>query len=365
MHSSTVLSDDIAELLAIADETLQALHGKRVLVTGGAGFLMSYLVEALVRLGGGGSPSACHVYVADNFQTGVASRLEHLRASPNMSLLQVDVSRPLDLPSGLDVDVVIHGASIASPIVYRKHPLETAEVNALGTYYLLKKFAEQPLAAFVVISTSEVYGDPEPSAIPTPETYRGSVSCTGPRACYDESKRFAETLAVIFHQTLGLPTIVIRPFNVYGPGLRLDDGRVLPDMVRNVLLDRDIELFSDGTPTRSFCYIKDFMIGLLLLIAHGKRGEAYNVGSDEGETSIRDLAQLVLAVTGSRRTIRFQTSADKDYTTDNPQRRCPDLSKLRGLGEFSPSVPLREGLRRYVAWARESGELDRIRRLPA
>jgi dTDP-glucose 4,6-dehydratase/UDP-glucuronate decarboxylase len=209
------------------------------------------------------------------------------------------------------------------------------------------------------MSSSEIYGDPEPAAIPTPETYHGNVSCTGPRACYDESKRFAETLAMIFFRSKKVPVRIVRPFNVYGPGMRLDDYRVLPDFARCMLEHKDIELFSDGSPTRSFCYVSDFIIGLIHVLVRGSSGEAYNVGNDQEEISIKDLARLMINLDGQNLKVKHQEHHDPEYLEDNPQRRAPDLSKLRALG-YKPRINLSEGLPRYLAWARESKEIARI-----
>jgi dTDP-glucose 4,6-dehydratase/UDP-glucuronate decarboxylase len=236
-------------------------------------------------------------------------------------------------------------------------PMRTLEVNALGTWTLLRAVQDRPLDAFVLLSTSEIYGDPEPAHVPTPETYPGLVSSTGPRSCYDESKRFAETLALTYVRTHGTPVRIVRPFNVYGPGLRPDDGRVVPDLLDTARRGEDLVLHSDGTPRRSFCYVTDFLVSLLRVITRGINGEPYNVGDDREEISMRDLAERIRLVTHARGRVLVQPSADPDYLADNPQRRCPDLSKLRALGGSMPRVSLDEGLDRYARWlaAEDSG----------
>jgi dTDP-glucose 4,6-dehydratase/UDP-glucuronate decarboxylase len=236
-------------------------------------------------------------------------------------------------------------------------PMRTLEVNALGTWALLRAVQDRPLDAFVLLSTSEIYGDPEPTHVPTPETYPGRVSSTGPRACYDESKRFAETLALAYFRTHGTPVRIVRPFNVYGPGLRPDDGRVVPDLLDTARRGENLVLHSDGTPRRSFCYVTDFLVSLLRVITRGINGEPYNVGDDREEISMRDLAERIRLVTHARGRVIVQPSADPDYLADNPQRRCPDLNKLRALGGSMPCVSLEEGLDRYARWlaAEDSG----------
>ncbi len=356
----TVIRDDLDEIARRAGEDLPRFDGKRVLVTGGAGFLMSYLVDLLAaRADAVGREHAPSVVVADNFTTARKDRLSHLASHPGVEIRDLDVST-LELAESFDV--IVHGASIASPVAYRRMPLRTLEVNALGTLALLRALQGRSIEAFVLLSTSEIYGDPDPAHVPTPETYPSLVSSTGPRACYDESKRFAETLAVTYFQTYGTPVRIVRPFNVYGPGLQPDDGRAVPSLVDDARHGRDLVLHSDGRPRRSFCYVTDFIVSLLRVIAHGVDGEAYNVGDDREEISMRELADRIRAVTKARGQVVVRPSDDPNYLTDNPQRRCPDLTKLRGLGGSMPCVSLEDGLARYVRWlaaedrARPAGE---------
>ena len=350
----TVIRDDLDEIARRAEEDLRRLDGKRVLVTGGAGFLMSYLVDVLAaRADSLRHEHAPFVVVADNFTTARKDRLSHLASHPGVEIRDLDVSR-LELAESFDV--IVHGASIASPVAYRRMPLRTLEVNALGTLALLRAVQDRGLDAFVLLSTSEIYGDPEPAHVPTPETYPGRVSSTGPRACYDESKRFAETLAVTYFQTYGTPVRIVRPFNVYGPGLRHDDGRAVPSLVDDARRGRDLVLHSDGRPRRSFCYVTDFIVSLLRVIARGVDGEAYNVGDDREEISMRELADRIRAVTQARGQVVVRPSEDPDYLTDNPQRRCPDLTKLRALGGSMACVSLEDGLARYVRWLAEEDQ---------
>jgi dTDP-glucose 4,6-dehydratase/UDP-glucuronate decarboxylase len=245
------------------------------------------------------------------------------------------------------VDWIIHGASIASPPVYRRLPLETIDVNVNGTRHMLDLLRRDG-RGMLLMSTSEIYGDPDPGHIPTAEDYRGFVSCTGPRACYDESKRLAETLAMTYYRLYGSPVKIIRPFNVYGPGQRLDDGRIIPTVISAALHRRPIVLYSDGRATRSFCYVRDAIRSMLLVLVSSAAGEAFNVGNDE-EISIGELARIAANLNGPPELpIHFETSADRDYLCDNPQRRCPDLTKLRQLGGWEPPVRVREGLSRTL-----------------
>ena len=322
-----------------------------MLVAGGAGFLPSYLVDSLARANDlllAGEP--CRVLSVDNLSTGVAGRLEHLKGRDDVVLLEQDLVQGVSLDER--VDFVVHAASIASPTWYREHPLETIDVNVVGTRRLLELAREQTVEGFLYLSTSEIYGDPPPERVPTTEDYWGHVSSTGPRASYDESKRLAETLCMTYHRLYDLPVKLVRPFNVYGPRLRLDDGRVIPDFLSDALNDRPITLYSDGRVTRSFCYISDFITALIQLLVADPRGEAYNVGNDE-EVTIGDVADAASRLSAERPGVRFKTSDDPEYLADNPSRRCPDLRKTKATIDWSPVVTLEEGLRRTYDSYRE------------
>ncbi len=199
------------------------------------------------------------------------------------------------------------------------------------------------------MSTSEIYGDPDAAHIPTREDYRGNVSCTGPRACYDESKRLAETVCATYFNLYRTPVKVIRPFNVFGPGQRLDDKRMIPDLMSAALERRPIELFSDGRSTRAFCYISDIIRAIWFILLSDADGEAFNVGNDEREITIGEVAEVLREAAGPPRLEILQNvSEDKHYLTDNPQRRCPDLTKLRTRFPWTPKISLAEGLKRTL-----------------
>jgi nucleoside-diphosphate-sugar epimerase len=203
-------------------------------------------------------------------------------------------------------------------------------------------------------SSSEIYGDPTPDWIPTPEHYRGLVSCTGPRACYDESKRFGETLCVVFAQQHGIPTKIARPFNNYGPGLKITDKRVFPDFARDIFAGRDILMYSDGKPTRTFCYSADSITGYYKVLVKGHAGEPYNIGIEKPEVSIGELAEKTIATArdlfGYQVKLIRKPNPEADYLVDNPNRRCPDISKGRSHLGYNPSIAIDEGIRRALIW---------------
>jgi dTDP-glucose 4,6-dehydratase/UDP-glucuronate decarboxylase len=284
--------------------------------------------------------------------------LSDLATDPNLHIHKHDVALPLPDDFG-PFEYIIHAASIASPIYYRLNPIETMDANVNGLRYLLdwtlqQKETATPVEGFLFYSTSEIYGDPSAENIPTPETYRGNVSCTGPRACYDESKRYGETLCVNFAQVHNVPVRIARPFNNYGPGLKITDGRALPDFASNVLAESDIVMYSDGAPTRTFCYVADAVVGYMKILLRGRDGESYNIGADDDEISMLGLAQLVVETAGElfgyKGSVIFEKSEDVEYLTDNPNRRRPIIDKARSELGYDPRISLQDGVRRSLIW---------------
>lgn len=360
-----VVTADLDYIIQGGAEEFAAMSGRRVMIAGGAGFLGYYLVQAALHWNAKNSAKApIKVIVMDNLSRGVPAWLTALEKNPSLRLLKHDVTQPLPAALG-DVEYIIHAASIASPIFYRKFPIETMDANINGLrfmldYCLAQKKAGKPVEGVLFYSSSEIYGDPTPENIPTPETYRGNVSCTGPRACYDESKRFGETLCVNFTQQHGLPIKVARPFNNYGPGLKITDGRVIPDFARNILNGQDIVMLSDGSAKRTFCYVADAVLGYYKVLVKGRPGEAYNVGVEVPEISMLELAERAIALGkelfGYSGKIVRKESSDKAYLVDNPNRRCPIIEKARTEIGYDPQVTIEEGLRRSLVWY--SGNLE-------
>jgi nucleoside-diphosphate-sugar epimerase len=358
--SSVIIQDDLNDMCQRLDDEFSTLSGQSLLITGGAGFLGYYLVQAALHwntLHDEAPP--IRVIVLDNFQRGVPAWLSNCAdRSQSLRTTRHDITQPLPDAVG-DVQYIVHAASIASPTYYREHPIKTMDANVMGLRHLLDYAVTQrkrgtPVHGFLFFSSSEVYGDPDPAHIPTPETYWGRVSFTGPRACYDESKRFGETLCVNYHAVHDLPIKVARPFNNYGPGLKITDRRVLPDFARDVLAQRDIVMLSDGSPTRTFCYVTDAIVGYYKVLMRGQPAEAYNIGVEGPEVSIYELAQRTATIAhdlfGYDGDVRRQQSEDPDYLKDNPNRRCPDIQKARDEIDYDPSVGLKEGIRRSLLW---------------
>lgn len=305
----------------------------RAVVSGGAGFIGSHLCERLLVEG-------WEVVAIDNLVTGAAVNVAHLRARPGFSLLERDVSLPLELPS--PVDAVLHFASPASPVDFARIPVEILEVGTVGTRNLLE-LARVHGARFLLASTSEVYGDPV--VHPQPESYWGNVNPTGPRGCYDEAKRCAEAFTMAFHRRHGVETRILRIFNTFGARMRLDDGRVIPNYICQALLGKPLTVYGDGSQTRSLCYVDDLVTGALAVL-RGPDPMPFNIGSED-EVTMLELAEVVRDAIGSSSEIRFDP-----LPVDDPRQRRPDLTRAREILGWAPTVPLAEGLSRTVDFFR-------------
>ena len=300
----------------------------RTVVTGAAGFLGSHLCDALLARGH-------HVIGIDNLLTGRAANIAHLFGSPQFQFFQHDVTNYIYIDG--DLDNVLHFASPASPTDYLSYPIQTLKVGSLGTHKALG-LAKAKGARFLLASTSEVYGDP--LVHPQHEDYWGNVNPVGYRGVYDEAKRFAEAMTMAYHRYHGLDTRIVRIFNTYGPRMRTDDGRALPNFFRQALLGEDLTIYGDGSQTRSFCYVGDLIGGICLLLESDEHLPV-NIGNPT-EITIRQLAQEILEITGSSSSIRL-VPFPEDYR-DDPKTRRPDISKARRILGWEPKVNRREGL---------------------
>ncbi len=354
-----LLDEDLDSVCADLRSEFASMSGGRLLITGGGGFLGYYLVQAALHWNRSQPASArLDVVVYDNYMRGVPDWLEALKGQPNLSLHRHDMIDPLPQDMG-HFDYIVHAAGIASPIYYRAQPLKCIDANINGLRNLLdyavrERAAGRALKGFLFYSSSEIYGDPVAAAIPTPETYRGNVSCTGPRACYDESKRFGETLCVVYAKQEGIPVRIARPFNNYGPGLKITDGRVIPDFARDIFAGRDVVILSDGSPRRTFCYATDAIVGYYKALVRGADGEPYNIGIDRPEITIAQLADHVVAAAtelfGYQGKVVLGQSSEADYLIDNPNRRCPVIDKARRELGFDPRVLPEQGIYRTLIW---------------
>jgi nucleoside-diphosphate-sugar epimerase len=312
----------------------------RILVTGGAGFVGSHLCDALIARGN-------EVTCVDNFLTGSANNVAHLKENPRFRLLEHDVSQPFppSVDGLLPLDAIFHLASPASPVGYRTYAIETLMVNSVGTMNMLRLATEQG-ARFLFSSTSEIYGDP--LVHPQSEEYWGNVSPIGLRACYDESKRFGEAATMEWMRKYDTDVRIVRIFNCFGARNDPNDGRVVPNFINQAIRGEPLTVYGDGSQTRSFQYVTDLVAGLQkAMFSEGTKGEVFNLGNPR-EFTILEFAKLVLQISGSSSAIAYRPL----LFPDDPTRRRPDITKAREKLGWEPIVPLEEGLRQTIAWYR-------------
>jgi len=308
----------------------------KILVTGGAGFIGSFLCEELLDKG-------YDVVCLDNFSTGKELNIKHLLQNPKFKLIKHDVTKPIELETNL----IFHLASPASPVDYQKLPIETSMANSLGTFNMLN-LAKKNKSRFLLASTSEVYG--EPSVHPQRENYWGNVNPIGIRSCYDVSKRFAENLTMNFFRKYGLDVRIARIFNTFGPRMRMDDGRAIPNFIIQSLTGKSITVYGDGKQTRSFCYVPDMVDGLMkLMLKDNLSGEVVNLGNPE-ERTVLSVAELIKDMTKSNSEIIFEP-----LPKDDPTRRKPDITKAKRFLDWKPETDFINGLKKNIKWFK--GEL--------
>jgi nucleoside-diphosphate-sugar epimerase len=307
-----------------------------VLVTGGAGFIGSHLCDFLIAKG-------YKVICVDNLLTGSKKNIEHLLKDPNFEFIDADVTKPMDKLVDKVIDFIFHLASPASPIDYQNYPEETLLANSMGTINVLE-LAKKAGVKVLVASTSEIYGDPLEH--PQKESYLGNVNTFGPRACYDESKRFAETATYVYLHKYNLDARIVRIFNTYGPRMQKDDGRVVSNFINQALADDVVNVDGDGTQTRSFCFVSDMVDGICKAMFSDKtKGEIFNLGNPD-EYTIKALAEKIIGLTGSESEIKYSGT----FRKDDPMRRQPDISKAKEVLDWEPKVSLDEGLQKTIEY---------------
>ncbi len=348
---------EIKDLKHIYDRTKKEsnLNDSVILVTGCAGFLGYYIMKYFASyhslLG------IKKIIALDSFIIGAIPKwLKEIKdGNPKLfsiNKFELGKDKISELEDHQKVTHILHMASIASPTFYRKFPLETIDANIWGLRDLLDVYKNSNnLMGFIFFSSSEIYGDPDKDNIPTNENYRGYVSCTGPRACYDESKRFGETLSIVFREKYSLPISIVRPFNNYGPGMKVEDKRLPADLAKCILSNNDIYIFSDGSPTRTFCYVADAIIGFLKVLFF-KNNSEFNIGMDKPETSVIQIAEIYKEIGklkyGYSGEIIKIINKDPNYLKDNPNRRQPDINKAKKLLNFNPTIDLKKGVSSYL-----------------
>ncbi|MBI4062716.1 MAG: NAD-dependent epimerase/dehydratase family protein [Elusimicrobia bacterium] len=344
------LKSDILQAAGAIDDIADAFAGKTVLLCGGRGFIGRYLCAVLLELNQRRlKKNPCTLLVLDNLITSGKSKLAFPK-TPHFRFMKHNIIEPFT--TNIHIDFILQTAGIASPYYYRAYPLETLEVAIAGTKNMLE-LAEKNRSRLLFFSSSEIYGDPDPKYVPTRESYRGYVSCLGPRACYDESKRLGETLCYVFHEKFGTAAVIVRPFNVFGPGMQEADYRILPNIASRIKAGKPVNIYGTGKQTRTFCYITDAIEGFLRALALGLPGEAYNIGNPKPEISMTDLIKIISRVLG-RPVAHHLVEYPDSYPADEPNRRCPDITKAKLQLGFKPKVPLEEGLERFFTWTEKT-----------
>lgn len=349
--SESIVQEDIAAIARGLGKDTKKFEGKTVFLSGGGGFLGKYIVGTLCFLNDNVLVRPCRVISVDNYITGIPHPHFNYRGRDDVLEVWGDITQPL--PIREPVHYILHLAGLASPVYYKKYPMETIESAVHGVRNLLEIARKnmKTIEGFLFFSSSEIYGDPEDEAVPTPETYHGYVSSVGPRACYDESKRLGETITTVYAEQFEIPGKIVRPFNVFGPGMGHADRRVLPTFAYKAINKEVIPIHGDGHQTRTFCYITDAVVGFLKVLLNGREGHAYNIGNADNEISMKDLAKLFVKIEGSGASYKL-IPYPPNYPAGEPQRRCPDLTKAKLHLSYKPKVQLREGLRRFIDWCR-------------
>ncbi len=335
----------------------EKFHDSNIVVTGAGGFIGYYLLNFLSEYAS--ELNIKNILALDTFILGKPEWIDVLsRRFDFFHLKEFNVASD-DIGAISDIgkyDSVIHMASIASPTYYRKHPLATLDANVWGLRKMLDYFSKRNLRGFLNFSSSEVYGDPDQTKVPTNEEYYGNVAINGPRACYDEAKRFGETMCYVFNREFDLKVVSVRPFNNYGPGMKLNDARAPADFANSVINEKAIEIYSDGSATRTFTYISDATVGYLKALYFGKF-DYFNIGMDKPEITIAHLAKI-FAEEGKKllnheTEIRYLRSADSEYLVNNPKRRVPDITKAREKLGFNPKVTVNHGVSKFLKYLKE------------
>jgi nucleoside-diphosphate-sugar epimerase len=344
-NQSKIITEDIEQLADSIRGLSPQWEGKTILLTGAGGFLGRYLVGLFKYLNENVLKQKLNAILLDNFVTGDE---EWLESDQHLTFKKHNVIEPFQIDQ--PIDYIMHAAGIASPVYYTKFPIETMDVGTIGTRNMLELAREKKVKSFLFFSSSEVYGDPDPKHVPTSESYNGNVSISGPRSCYDESKRFGEVMCLAFWYSHKIPVKIIRPFNVYGPGIRAADYRILSNFIEHALEHKPLPVHGDGRNTRTFCYINDALEAILKVFFSNANGEAFNIGNPAPEISIKDLAGLVAkSMPHPVEVVHVEPPLDV-YAESNPKRRCPNISKLQALTQFKPRYDLKTGLKRTIDW---------------
>ena len=351
-----IIKKDVENIVTRLGSDINKLSGKTILITGASGLIGSYLVETIAFLNSEHKLLApCKILGLQKSKIERNSRLGYLLGNRDIKFVSHNAVLPY-LPS-FKIDYIIHAAGMSAPAFFLADPLGTIDVNVNGIRWILEYSRKNKVKSILYMSSGEIYGNPSPEDIPTPESYNGNVSVFGPRACYTSSKRLAETLCSIYFEKYKTHVKIARPFIVYGPGLGISDRRVMADFIRSGLEGKPIEMLSQGLDTRSYCYISDATIAFFNLLLSQKNGEAFNIASDLEEISIKDLAELVHKICNIKEPVKVLIK-DVKFIKGAPNRVMPDISKLKKAFGYKPEVDIEEGLKRTIEWNKSVHKLN-------
>jgi UDP-glucuronate decarboxylase len=347
-----IIKKDIQHIIKRLGNSLSILSGKTILITGASGLIGSYLVETIAYLNSKNTLSSpCKIIGMQKSVILKESRLGYLLGRADVLFVSHNAALPYEPP--YKIDYIIHSAGMSAPAFFLADPLGTIDVNVNGIRWILEYARRNKVKSILYMSSGEIYGSPTPENIPTPESYTGNVSTFGPRACYTSSKRLAETFCSIYFEQYGVPVKIARPFIVYGPGLAVSDKRVMAEFIRSGIQGKPIEMMSQGLDTRSYCYISDATIAFFNLLLSSKNGEVFNVASDKEEVSIHDLAELTHKICNIQKPVLIKEQ-NATFIKGAPNRVMPDISKLRTTFGYEPEVGIKEGLKRTIAWNKQT-----------
>ena len=345
-----IIFEDVEDIIDRIENKLCHLEGRKILITGAAGFIASYLLDTVWMLNKKYFSKKCKVIAYTRRELDSRHRLFYLKNDKNFVFKIVDVSKPFKIEECSDY--IIHAASNAAPKKYMADPVNTIETNVRGTETILKYMIKNKTRSFMFFSSGEIYGDPDSAkSVPTKEDYIGRTNHLADRSCYVESKRFSETLCINYFRKYNLPVKIVRPVHIYGPGINLNDGRVWADFIKNAYEGKNITILSDGKATRGFCYISDAIVQIWSVLLSGKDGEVYNIGNDSEEVTIKELADIIAGIFNNKIKVVIENKIP-DYLKSSPQRSCPDMTKTLMTFGLKNKVSLKTGLKRTIQWVK-------------
>jgi len=339
---------EIKKIIELLDLDTKKLNLKKILITGSFGFIGKYILDTLINLRDLNNLNI-EIFAIDNFITTEKEHFNYYKMQ-RINCINHDISKKINLD--LNFDLIISLAGIASPYYYKKYPLETLNTSIAGLQNIFS-MNNHKQTKYIFFSSSEIYGDPPDSQIPTSEEYRGNVTSIGPRACYDESKRLGETICYIYSTKFNKEVSIIRPFNVYGPGMNINDYRIIPNITRSVITNKQLKVYDTGNQTRTYCFIIDAIVGFFKVFFKEEKFNVYNIGNDKEEISVNDLLKISEKVINQK--INYKLSPyPEEYPADQPNRRCPNINKAKKNLGYYPKINLEQGLRLHFNWTKKN-----------